>query len=197
MIGAVLALLLPLVGPTVDEAHAAAVADLEPCEGPWDAQAYDCPERARWALAAIADREGPGNYAASTAWVGIHGRDSRFAPRLWERGHRRGRKGHFRGALSWWCPVHSSSTGMSTVGPHGLIYVYNVHRLGVPGNCVPWWVLAAPAVSARVALDRYLERCGAEPDGWCPSLDAAQRSRDRRCKRGDLARQECRGGMDA
>ena len=196
IIPALLSALLRLFGPEVDEVNASVAAELEvraECEGPLWERPFDCPERVRWALVAISDRECPGDYCAHRTWVGRHGGDSGHDKGLWAKGHRRGARGYREGALHWWCPAHQDPVGMSTVGPHGLIYLYNVHRLGVLGNCVPGWILAAPSVSARAALDRYLELCGAEsPSGWCPTIKAAFNSRIRRCHRRELPRDECK-----
>lgn len=193
----IIAALLRAFGPSVDEANEAAAAEVEPyleCEAPLWEQPYDCPERVRWALAAISDRECPGNYCAHRHWVGRHRGDSGLESDLWRRGHRRGweHPDWRKSALRWWCPAHATPGGMSTVGPHGLIYLFNIHRLDAAGNCVPWWVLASPAVSARAATHRYLELCsGDTPSGWCPSPKAAYRSWHRRCRRRDLPKNEC------
>lgn len=194
IITAIISTLLRVFGPDVDAANAAAAAELElfaECEVPLWEQPYDCPERVRWALVAISDRESPGNYSARFHWVGRHRRDSGHEERLWTRGLERGAKGYRRGGLHWWCPAHWGAEGMSTVGPHGLIYAFNVHRMGVAGNCVPWWVFATPSESARVARHRYLKLCGDNRKGWCPTPEAAERSRTRRCRRRELPRAEC------
>jgi hypothetical protein len=139
-----------------------------------------CRDRVAAALDAIADRESPGTYAAELSFVGIHARDSRWSTRLWK-------KGHERGILSTWCPAHWFPFGTSTVGPHGLMYVYNVGRLGVPENCVPWRLLGLPMGSAVAATDRYLQRCtGSSSDsgrGWCPSEKQIELARKRRAVR--------------
>jgi len=198
---AIFSALLRLFGPEVDEANAAAVAELEvydACKAPLWEQAWDCPERVRWALAAISDRECPGNYCAHRKWVGRHRQDSVHDEGIWRRGHARGERGYHAGALHWWCPAHATPTGMSTVGPHGLIYAFNVHRMHVLGNCVPWWVFASPTVSAQVARERYLKLCGPQRrSGWCPSVRSSYRSWKRRCARRDLPRKECREGESA
>ncbi len=195
MIAQLFAALVRLFGPEVDDANAAAAAELPErveCDAPFMHQPYDCPDRVRWALTAISDRECPGNYCGKRRWVGRHRRDSGHDPGLWRMGHRRGAKGYRTGGLHWWCPAHADPEGMSTVGPHGLIYAYNVHRLRVPGNCVPWWVFAAPAVSAKAARARYLKMCDVEGrSAWCPSASAAYRAYRRRCRRRELPRAEC------
>lgn len=181
----IVAALLRVLGPTLGDVHAELAAELprddEACAGELERQRYDCPERTRWALSAIADRECPGSFSDEYRWIGRHRIDSVHEPGLWRLGHRRGRKGYQRGALAPWCPAHRDAVGMSTVGPHGLIYLYNVHRLDAPGNCVPWWIMAAPAVSGRAALHRYLELCAApDASGWCPTIRAIERARDAR-----------------
>ncbi len=192
------AFVLQALGPTVEEANEAAAAqvpDYDLCDVPVLEQPYDCPGRVRWALVSISDRECPNNYCGHRRWVGRHRRDSGHEGGLWRAGHRRGGKGYRRGALHWWCPAHADPEGMSTVGPHGLIYLFNVHRLGVFGNCVPWWIFASPAVSARAATARYLRNCKpGTRDGWCPSERSVGRAFRRRCKRRVLSRSECRKG---
>jgi hypothetical protein len=194
------ATLLKLAGPQLDAVHAQAVLELPAgpqCDAPLWEQPYDCPERVRWALVAIADRESPGNYSARYRWVGRHAQDSVHDLDLWRVGHERGRKGYRRGALAWWCPVHTDPLGMSTVGPHGLIYLFNVHRLEVPGNCVPWWLFAVPSVSAEAAIDRYLQLCEDMRSSWCPTPRAVASSRRRRCDRNELPPAECRREVTA
>ena len=203
MIAQLLAAILRILGPSVDEANAQAAAELdayEACDVPLWEQPYDCPERVRWALTAISDRECPGNYCAHRRWVGRHGRDSGHEEGLWRKGHRRGweHPNWTKGALKWWCPAHWSAEGMSTVGPHGLIYLFNVARLEVQGNCVPWWWFATPTVSARAARERYLERCDdGTGKGWCPKIEFQQKVRRRRCHRRELSRDECRQKEDS
>ena len=178
--------------PTTDEGNLAAVAtltDREECDDDLEFQPWDCPERARWALLTISNRESPYNWSPSTRWVGQHVRqgDNRYSAGL-------GRRAHRRGTFQWWCPAHWGSEGFSTVGPHGLMYAFNVHRLDIPGNCVPWWVFATAEVSAHVALDRYLDRCELEPVGrsWCPKLAAVLATRTRWDRRAARARRAAR-----
>jgi hypothetical protein len=182
----IMAVLLRVLGPDLATVHAELAAALptddEVCATPLEEQRYDCPERTRWALTAIADRESPYSFSDGVRWVGRHPRDSGHDAGLWRLGHRRGRAGRRTGALSWWCPAHHDAEGMSTVGPHGMIYLYNVHRLDVPGNCVPWWIFAAPQISAVAALHRYLDLCD-EPSSWCPTLPAVVRARNARAAR--------------
>ncbi len=178
--------------PTTDDgnrAAAATLADREECADDLAFQAYDCPERARWALLTISNRESPYSWSPRRHWVGEHTRhgDNRHSARL-------GRKARARGLFSWWCPAHWGDDGFSTVGPHGLMYAYNVRRLDVPGNCVPWQVLASPMVSARVALSRYVDRCE-DPEGrsWCPTLIQVVATRDRWVARAERKRRRDRG----
>lgn len=183
----ILAGLLRLLSPDLDTAHAAVVTTLPAaaqCDRPIRRQAYDCPERARWALTAIADRET--GYAPNMRWFGRHPDDSKHERVVWN-------IGRDRGVLEPWCPAHDSPVGMSTVGPHGMMYVFNVHRLRVPGNCVPWWLFATPGISAIAALDRYLHNCDdADAGGWCPSTAAIRRALRRRCVRNDFHGPACR-----
>lgn len=201
MLAQIVAGLLRLFGPTVEEANAAVAAELdtwEACDAPLFEQPWNCPERVRWALVAISDRELPSPGEWTYRWYGRHAVDSRYEVGFWRKGHRRGREGRKTGALHWWCPAHHDAEGMSTVGLHGLVYLFNVHRFGVPGNCVPWWVLGVPTFSAAVARDRYLDQCRPDKaDGWCPSVDAVFRSWRRRCDRRMLSREECREGVRA
>lgn len=178
MFSAVVTLLLRLLGPCVDDANRAIATELgsldfvdlesgeiQECERvAVEDQPYDCAERMRWALLTISNRESPGNWSARRRYTGIHAGDSRHAGRVYTWAQRFDR-------LSWWCPSHWGERGMSTVGPHGLMYGYNVQRLGVPGNCVPTWAFGISTVSARAAADRYLSRCteDPEPGGWCPT----------------------------
>jgi hypothetical protein len=180
------AAILRLVGPELGDVHVEVVLELPTgprCFVPLARMPYDCPERVRWALTAIADRELPQSNTDGVRWFGIHRGDSVHEADLWTLGHRRGRKGFSEGALSWWCPAHADPIGMSTAGPHGMIYAFNVHRLRAPGNCVPWWIFAAPKISAIAARDRYLEHCG-RPErarsSWCPSPRAVLAARNRR-----------------
>jgi hypothetical protein len=182
-----LASLFRLFGPDLDQVHLEIERELQRhpgshCDQALEHQPYMCPERVRWALTAIADREMPG-VSAHVHWFGIHERDSIHEDALWRHGHRRGRAGKSEAALSSLCPFHADAHGMSTVGPHGLMYLYNVHRFGVVANCVPWWWLAIPSHSAEAALDRYIELCADRTaddpphDGWCPSTAAMKRAR--------------------
>lgn len=196
ILSSIFATVLRLFGPELDEVHEQVAAELPvrpECDAPIFSQPYDCPDRVRWALVAIADRESPGNYSARKRWVGRHRGDSRLDARLWTAGWRRADKGYKKAALSWWCPAHLSPEGLSTVGPHGLIYLYNVHRLDAVGNCLPWWLFASPEQSARAARHRYLQLCddAGPARGWCPSLRAAMSARKRRCDRRELPRDEC------
>lgn len=191
----IVATLLRLVGPDLDEVHAELVADLPrvpACDRPLLHQPYDCPARVRWSLAAIADRE-TGRYSAHVRWFGIHRGDAVHELGLWRKGHRRGRAGKRVAALSSWCPAHWDSEGMSTVGPHGQMYALNIHRLDAPGNCVPWWMFASSSFSGEAALDRYLQYCD-EPSssGWCPRPSAVRRALRRRCERNDFSGPACR-----
>jgi hypothetical protein len=178
-IALIVAAILRLIGPTADEVNAdvaATLEDREACVRPLIGQPYDCPERVRWALTAISDRECPGHYSAKIRWVGRHSTDKHFESKLLKKGHRRGN-------LSGWCPFHWWSEGMSTDGIHGLMYIYTVHYLEIPGNCVPWWVFAAPQVSARTALAMYLDKCDTG-HSWCPSDRAITRAEfNRRARR--------------
>jgi hypothetical protein len=158
---------------TTDEANqrlASTLPDREECHDDLQFQPYDCPDRARWALLTISNRESPGGWSPSTRWVGVHTSfgDHRLSARI-------GRKMRSRGDFQWWCPAHWGDSGFSTVGPHGLIYGFNVARLEVPGNCVPWQIFALPVVSATAALDRYVDKCAVEraegTRGWCPRTD--------------------------
>lgn len=199
MLAQIVAVLFGVFGPSVDQANAAVAAELEAhegCDRPLLEQSYDCPERVRWALTAISDRELPSPGQWTYRWFGRHDGDSWAEPGLWKKGHRRGREGKRTAALHSWCPAHSDPEGMSTVGTHGLIYVFNVHRLGVPGNCIPWWIFAAPSFSAEAARARYLKLCK-EPGGWCPTPNAILQAMRRRCDRRILSRLECQGGVQA
>ena len=165
--------------PTTDDGNNAAsstLPDREECHDDLELQPYDCPERARWSLLAISNRESPYSWSPSRRWVGQHtaNGDSKHSAGL-------GRWGRRVGRLSWLCPFHWGDAGFSTVGPHGMIYAYNVQRLDVPGNCVPWQVFASPLPSAKAALGRYLKRCEKEPTrrSWCPRLAAVIATRDR------------------
>ena len=173
-----LALLLGILTMNVDSANAFAAGllgeDTPACRYQWR-KPYDCPDRMRESLAAVSDRELPQEGRGVSIWFGRHYIDS---------GHDSGlhRKGHRRGILADWCPWHAEDEGMSTVGPHGLMYVLNVGRLEVPGNCVPWEALGLSVVSALAAGRRYLSNCENEPEGrsWCPSAAARRRARKRR-----------------
>ncbi len=182
-----LASILRLLTSELDEAHEEVTATLpmvSACDKPLRRQPYDCPERARWALTAIADRET--GYAPHTRWFGRHPGDAVHERVLWN-------IGRDRGVLEPWCHAHDSPVGMSTVGPHGMMYVFNVQRLRLPGNCVPWWLFATSGLSAIAALDRYLANCD-DPDarGWCPSSSAIRRALRRRCVRNDFTGPACR-----
>lgn len=137
------------------------------CEVPVWEQRYDCPERMRWALLTISNRETVGGWTPHTLWVGRHLRDSKHEDGLW-------RSGHDDETLSQACPFHWTPTGMSTVSAYGLIYKFNIRRLGAPGNCVPWWLVAFSGVASRIAASRYLKNCEMEPVGrsWCPRIRA-------------------------
>ncbi len=174
---AMLTLLFALLTLTVDDANSLTAAALGNPDArclQWS-KAYDCPDRMRESLSAISDRELPQEDRMSVIWFGRHYIDSGHDSAL----HR---KGHRRGILSGWCPWHVSGEGMSTVGPHGLMYALNVHRLGVPGNCIPWQALGLSLVSSWTAGLRYLANCSSEPQGrsWCPSKGARRRARKRR-----------------
>jgi len=164
-----LAIIIALLASTVDGANVSAARrhtwTRPSCRVHVSRQDYDCQGRMRWALLAISNRESPGSWSPDRIWVGVHRGDAEHSPKL-------ARRGRASGVLSWWCPSHWGSYGFSTVGPHGLMYAYNVHRLSAPGNCVPWWVFAAPHLSAQSAALRYLELCGSSSDGWCPSLES-------------------------
>lgn len=173
-------LLFALLTLTVDDANALAAAALGNPDArclQWS-KAYDCPRRMEQALDAISDRELPQEERMTSRWFGRHYIDSEHEAGLL-------RKGHRRGILSDWCPWHDRSTGMSTVGPHGLMYVLNVGRLEAPGNCVPWEALGLSVVSAYAAGRRYLAHCESEPEGhsWCPTRAARARARRRRVVR--------------
>ena len=180
MLGTLLALLLSLL-PTTDEGNVAAAAtlpDREECDDELAFQAYDCPERARWALLTISNRESPYSWSPNRRWVGQHtaGGDNLHSARI-------GRMARKLDRYSWWCPSHWGDEGHSTAGPHGLMVGYNVQRLDAPGNCVPWWIFATARVSATAALDRYVELCATEPApgerSWCPRLDRVVATRER------------------
>lgn len=164
------ALLLPVDGANALAAELVG-SDSPACERQWR-KPYGCPERVRESLDAISDRELPQEARRRARWFGVHRGDA---------GHERAleAKGWRRGILSEACPWHGGAEGMSTVGPHGLMYVLNVGRLGVPANCVPWQALGLPIVSALAAGQRYLALCR-EPGGWCPSAGARVRARKRR-----------------
>ncbi len=157
--------------------------------GPWETWSiwdlpYDCPERIQAALANVADREGPGNYNPTRVWIGRHTGDSWAENRLHT-------KGHHRGILSDWCPAHWSPRGMSTSSTWGLMYVYNIHRLEIPGNCVPWQVFAFSFVAAKAAASHYVALC--DPSrvprwGWCPTIEDQKRSFRRRARRARAAK---------
>lgn len=173
------AILLFLLTLRVDDANAV-VSELlgrssAACDRPLAWQPYDCPERMEMALDAVSDRELTREERSVSIWFGRHYGDSGHDQGLFSKGHR-------RGILSEWCPWHDRAAGMSTVGPHGLMYVLNIDRLGIPGNCVPWQALGTSFVSAVVAGLRYLRTCSSEPSGWswCPRWNAVRRARDRR-----------------
>lgn len=176
-----IAILAWLAAPVDDtNAWAASVIGLAPddvacADVPLFEQPITCPDRMRALLDAVADRESPGNFAAHLRWVGRHRGDS-WAERSLER------KGLARGILQAWCPFHVQGQ-LSTVGPHGLIYTYNVARADVPGNCWPSIALALPRVSSLVAAVRVVDVCTKRPDGWCPSIEAEVSSFVRRVKR--------------
>lgn len=182
-------LLLRLFIPPVDEANVSVAqelgvtefttedGELVECEDtPLEEQAFNCVERMRWALLTISNRENPGNWSPDRRYTGVHKGDSHHSPNVkrWA--------GKF-GRLSWWCPSHWSHEGMSTVGPHGLMYGYTVQHLRVFGNCVPTWAFGLGPVSAKAAGVLYLKRCGGEW-GWCPSLDQVVRTRRRARRKG-------------
>ena len=168
--------------PTTDEGNLAAVAarlvDREECDDDLDYQPHDCPERARWALLTISNRESPGNWTPNRRWVGVrtYQGDHKHSAKI-------GRRMRERGRFQAWCPFHWGDEGFSTVGPHGLIYGFNVQRGRWAGNCVPWQYVAAPMQSARLALDRYLDKCEDEPEpgrrSWCPRIAQVVATRDR------------------
>jgi hypothetical protein len=200
MLAQIVAGLFRLFGPTVDEANAAVAAELEAreaCEVPLLQQPYDCPERVRWALTAVSDRELPDPGPWTYRWYGRHIGDSHHELGLWKLGHRRGREGRRTGALRSWCPAHRDPEGMSTVGTHGLIYLYNAHYLDVVGNCIPWWLFAAPMFSAEAARERYLDLCEDRSGGWCPSPNAVFNAWRRRCDRRMLPREQCQSPVRA
>lgn len=176
--------LFRLIAPPVDEANVRTAQELgvtefldsegfviECASLPLDEQPYDCVDRMRWALLTISNRESAGNWSPERRYTGVHHGDSHHADNVkhWA--------GKF-GRLSWWCPSHWTSDGMSTVGPHGLMYGYTVQHLEVPGNCVPTWAFGLGPVSARAAGALYLKRCG-EEWGWCPSVEQVVRTRKR------------------
>lgn len=135
----------------------------EDCEVPLGEQPLDCPERFRWALLTISNRETIGSWSPDRLWVGRHTGDSDLEFRLYTKGHARGR-------LSLLCPFHWMPDGKSTVSPWGLMYVYNVQRFDFMENCVPWWLMSFAGVSVHAAADRYMAVClSDDPDGWCPS----------------------------
>lgn len=149
--------------------------ELECAETPLELQHPHCRERMRWALLTISNRESAGNWSPRRTWTGIHSGDSHHEPRV------RYWAGRF-GRVSWWCPFHWGSTGFSTVGPHGLMYGYNVQLLGRTGNCVPTRAFGVATVSAEAAGRRYLKSCKrrrAEGRGWCPTTRAITRTRRR------------------
>ena len=137
------------------------------CEGlPIAGQHRACVERMRWALLTISNRESAGNWSPGREWTGIHQGDAKWAGRV------RYWAGKF-GRISWWCPFHWSRGGFSTVGPHGMMYGYNVQLLGIRGNCVPTRAFAVSSVSAEAAGRRYLKSCTKpwrDGIGWCPSV---------------------------
>ncbi len=155
-------------------------------------QPYNCKLRMRWALLTISNREQAGTWHPERRWTGIHRGDSSHS------GNVRYWADHF-GRLRWWCPAHWSDTGMSTVGPHGLMYGYNVQRVGMPGNCVPWWIFSLNAVSARTAAKIYASKCGGvdqRPEGkrgWCPTRKAIIRTRNKARRKKYVVGQDRRG----
>ena len=141
----------------------------------WD-QAFDCRERIRWALLTVSNRESVGNWSPRRRYTGIHKGDSHHASNIWKRGHKIGR-------LNSWCPAHWTPEGMSTIGPHGLMYGYHVQRLGVIGNCVPTWTFGIGHVSASVAARFYLKTCESKSSRWCPSLSQVLKTKERARRR--------------
>lgn len=182
----ILTALLALILTPVDEANIEAATrfgnDRIECDVALASQPYDCPDRLRWALLTISNRESAGNWSPDRLWTGISEMDSKHSLKVKARGHKVGR-------LQWWCPFHWGSDGFATVGPHGQFYVYNVQRLGMTGNCVPWQYMALNEVSAEVAAKRYLAVCDADVyspnmdmkpgDGWCPTLGQVVATRRR------------------
>lgn len=174
---AMLTLLFALLTLTVDDANSLTAAALGNSDArclQWS-KAYDCPERMRVALDSISDQALPRERRRTARWYGVHAVDSHLEERNF-------RKAKRRGILADWCPWHDSAEGMSTVGTHHTMYAWNVGRLGVPGNCVPWQVMGLALVSSWTAGLRYLANCEDEPQGrsWCPSPGDRRRARQRR-----------------
>lgn len=186
-----LALLLRIIAPPVDASNVAAAErsgwnEFTDARGVTHAcgklaiqyQHPMCRERLRWALLTISNRESAGNWSPERRYTGVHKGDSQHAPKIWRRVTRVGR-------LSSWCPSHRTPGGMSTVGPHGLMYGYHVQRLGVPGNCLPTWAFGLGPVSARVAVALYVAKCcdGDQGFGWCPSVESIAKTKHRARRR--------------
>ena len=185
------ALLLYLAIPTVDQANrdaALLVGRAGPeCDRALWRQPHDCSARIRAALRHVADRESVGNFADHMLWQGRHARDGWADARVHRKAQRRPTL-----AVASWCPWVDEVEGSSTVGNHGLMSDYNRHFLDIPGNCIPWWVFAAPRVSSIAAARKYVRQCGRDgeaysPDlagGWCPALLPQMRARRRRVSLG-------------
>ena len=181
--------LLAWLSTPVGEANqwAATVAGLSStdCDAPLWRQPRACPERLRWSLTVIADRESVGSFADSLRWQGEHPADGWAARRI-------AANGAARGWLKSWCPFHQEDDAISTWSNYGLMYGYNQHRVPELGPCWPSWLLGFPRVAALASARRMLSVClGDRPDGWCPSMVDEMRARDRRLRReaGALARE--------
>ncbi len=190
MLRQLLVIVLRWFAPEVDAANVAIAEEMgldtftnmedeerECVDTPLELQHYRCKERMRWALLTISNRESAGNWSPRRRYTGIHKGDSHHAPRVRRWAYKFGR-------LSWWCPAHWGSEGMSTVGPHGLMYGYNVQHLGVFGNCVPTWAFGIGSVSARAAGVIYIESCGYGERSWCPTLEQVMRTKKRAKRKG-------------
>lgn len=166
----------------VDE-ESGETAEVDCDDVPISQQHRACVERMRWALLTISNRESAGNWSPERDWTGVHAGDSKWEPRVhyWA--------GKFN-RTSWWCPFHWGDGGFATVGPHGLMYGYNVQLLEREGNCVPTRAFAVSTVSAEAAGRRYLRACTKpwrDGIGWCPSVAQIEATKRRARRRGYAA----------
>lgn len=191
----IIIMLVALASPTIDEVNyemaqrlgveqfdvtddLGQVTTHECTDTPMRLQPYNCKLRMRWALLALTNRENAGNWSPGRRFTGIHRGDASYEEGLQRAQIRSGR-------FSKWCPFHRTARGKSTVGPAGMMYAYNVQRVGTWANCMPWWLFASNTISGTTAARLYVSHCSEvdqrEPGarGWCPTLRAAIRTRNK------------------